>query len=94
MADSNIRSDKASCHDVYLYQIESEMRLFNQTKLLFALIIFLWSCKEDQPRELISTKTYSADVAYKWMELTREMVKFTPGFTPPVSCLLYTSRCV
>ena len=85
MVDSNIRNDKASCHDVYLYQIEIEMRLFNQTKLLFALIIFLWSCKEDQPRELISTKTYSADVAYKWMELTREMVKFTPGFTPPVS---------
>lgn len=43
------------------------------------------SCREDKPIEFVSTKSHSADIASSWMELTRELVKTTPGYTPPVA---------
>ncbi len=63
-------------------------------KLLLFLalgILFLHSCKEDTavPFELNKASDYTADVAIKWVSLQRNLVKSTPGFTPPVAARSY-----
>ena len=63
-------------------------------KLLACLamgIFFFNSCKEDTavPVELNETSDYSADVAIKWINLQRNLVKSTSGFTPPVAARAY-----
>jgi hypothetical protein len=36
-----------------------------------------------------STGTYSADVAVQWFERLRQLVRVTPGFSPPVAARAY-----
>lgn len=54
-------------------------------------VLFIQSCKEDlaTPFELNEASDYSSDVALQWIALERELVKTTPGFTPPVAARAY-----
>ncbi|MBK8953969.1 MAG: vanadium-dependent haloperoxidase [Saprospiraceae bacterium] len=49
------------------------------------------ACKEDlaTPFILNQASDYPADVALQWVTLQRELVKTTPGFTPPVAARAY-----
>ncbi len=55
--------------------------------VFISLLLVLHSCTEDsaEPFILNSTSDYKADVALDWFNLQRELVKSTPGFTPPVA---------
>lgn len=60
--------------------------------LFFGLgMISIQSCKEDlaTPFDLNDASDYPSDVAIQWVELHRDLVKSTPGYTPPVAARSY-----
>lgn len=61
-------------------------------RLLFLIfVLLLHSCNEDTltPFKLSNTSDYSNDVAIEWVNLERDLVKGTAGFTPPVAARSY-----
>jgi len=55
--------------------------------LLFTILLFD-SCKKDAPT-LPGTAEYSSEVVFSWVELTLQLTKETPGYSPPVAARLY-----
>ncbi len=66
------------------------MKYLNYLILLSALLL-LQSCEEDNlvPFELNKVSSYKSDVAIDWINLQRNLVKSTAGFTPPVAARSY-----
>jgi hypothetical protein len=54
---------------------------------LFVLLLIISSCKKD-PSATKSTE-YSSEVVNTWVKTTLDLVKTTPGFTPPVAARTY-----
>ncbi|MEP7196076.1 MAG: vanadium-dependent haloperoxidase [Saprospiraceae bacterium] len=59
--------------------------------LLLLTAIYYQSCTSDndKPFVLNSASDYKSDVAIDWVNLQRDLVKTTPGFSPPVAARAY-----
>jgi hypothetical protein len=59
--------------------------------LVYFILIIFHSCKEDtaEPFILNSASSYKGDVAIDWINLQRNLVQSTGGFSPPVAARSY-----
>lgn len=61
-------------------------------------LCFFYACKEElsEPFEINKASDYAADAAIQWINLQRELVKTTAGFTPPVAArsFAYSGLCL
>ncbi|MCB0852725.1 MAG: phosphoesterase, partial [Bacteroidetes bacterium] len=58
--------------------------------LFFTAIMVFSSCKKDPVQPVKpDTSDYSSEVVISWIELTLQLTKETPGYSPPVAARVY-----
>lgn len=72
---------------VYLFYLEAKILDMKSIKplLLISLLAFFTQCQKDESSVANQTETLDGKLAIDYMEFIRDMVKQTPGFTPPVA---------
>jgi hypothetical protein len=65
------------------------MKKINIIWILAAIIIFNSCQKSDDQTTKLETSDYSSDVVLSWIELTLQLTKETPGYSPPVAARVY-----
>ncbi len=64
-------------------------RIYRFLTLLFLSVLIFNGCKKEQEVEIKGTSDYSSDVVISWIELTLELTRETPGYSPPVAARVY-----